>query len=403
MGLNSTPSGERIHIGFFGCTNSGKSSLVNAVTGQNLAVVSDVKGTTTDPVSKAMELLPLGPVMIIDTPGLDDKSTLGQKRIEKTMQILSKTDIGVLVVDASLGKTQFDRDIENQLKAKNIPYLVVFNKCELVDADKLSALLENEENALFASALTGQNINELKGKIGTLAKDFKNQKFIVGDLLKEDDVVVMVTPIDESAPKGRIILPQQMVLREILDAGAIAVVTKETQLEKTLKTLSGDDIRLVITDSQVFDYVSKIVPKKTPLTSFSILMARYKGFLKTAVEGVKKLSSLNDGDTVLISEGCTHHRQCNDIGSVKIPKWLSEYTKKNLNLRFSSGGSFPEDLSGISLVIHCGGCMLPEREVLTRMNRSNGQNVAFTNYGTFIAFRGGILERSIEFFKNELK
>lgn len=396
MGLNDTPSGERIHIGFFGCRNAGKSSLVNAVTGQNLSVVSDTKGTTTDPVTKAMELLPLGPVLIIDTPGLDDEGNLGLLRVQKAKQILRKTDIAVLVADATTGLNDTDKSIIDSFKTANIPYIIAYNKSDL-----LKDIPDTDENSIYVSALTKNGIHELKEKIAHFVKSSDDTKKLVGDFVKTDDVVVLVTPIDESAPKGRLILPVQMALRDILDANATAVITKETELEKTLSSLKSAP-NLVITDSQVFGLVSKIVPKEIPLTSFSILMARYKGFLKTAVKGVRAISTLKDGDTVLISEGCTHHRQCNDIGSVKIPAWLKQSTKKNLNIEITSGTEFPDDLSKYSLVVHCGGCMLPNREIIYRMRSANSQNVPFTNYGTFIAYVNGILERSIEILSNEL-
>ena len=385
MGLNDTPSANRLHIGFFGCRNAGKSSLVNAVTGQDMAVVSDVKGTTTDPVTKTMELLPLGPVVIIDTPGIDDEGALGEKRIEKTRQILSKTDIAVLVVDSKKGLSPADKELVGIFKEKNIPFIIAYNKCDMAKADA--------ENGIMISAKTGENIHELKERIGALRPNTSERR-IIGDLIEKGDTIILVTPIDESAPKGRLILPQQQTIRDILDSGAIAIVTKESELEMTLAALK-DKPRMVVTDSQVFGVVKEILPPDMPLISFSILMARYKGFLKTAVEGIKAIDSLNDGDTVLIAEGCTHHRQCNDIGTVKIPNWLLKHTGKNLQFKTCSGNEFPQDLGGISLVIHCGGCMLNEREVSSRCERALSSGVPFTNYGTVIAHINGILDRSL--------
>ena len=391
MSLNDTPSGERIHIGFFGRRNAGKSSLVNAVTGQELAVVSDVKGTTTDPVYKAMELLPLGPVEIIDTPGFDDEGALGELRVKKTRQILAKTDIAVLVIDGTSPVSEWDNELVRLFRDKDIPYIVVYNKAD----EKVCPV--SDENTIAVSAKSGQNIHELKEKIASLAKNSGNDRRIVGDLLSPDDVVILVTPIDAAAPKGRMILPQQQTLRDVLDADAAAMVTKETQLAMTLERLAAPP-KMVITDSQAFGMVSKIVPESVPLTSFSILMARYKGFLDTAVEGASAISRLRDGDTVLISEGCTHHRQCGDIGSVKLPALLKKYTGRELNITLSSGRDFPEDLSPFSLVIHCGGCMLNEREMLYRRRTAELQGVPFTNYGIAIACMNGILKRSLGIF-----
>lgn len=391
MSLNSTPSSERVHIGFFGRRNAGKSSIVNAVTGQELSVVSDVKGTTTDPVYKSMELLPLGPVTIIDTPGFDDEGALGELRVQKTRQILNKTDIAVLVVDSSIGITAVDSELIEMFTAKKLPYIIVYNKSDIFQ--KISC----GENEISASALSGANINELKEKIAALAKSEGDSRRIVGDLISKEDFVVLVTPIDEAAPKGRLILPQQQTIRDILDAGAMAIVTKETQLAQTLAKL-GTKPAMVITDSQAFGIVSKIVPADIPLTSFSILMARYKGFLETAVKGAAAIGRLSDGDRVLISEGCTHHRQCGDIGSVKLPALLKKYTGKTLEIELSSGRDFPDDLSPFSLVIHCGGCMLNAREVEYRRKTAEDALVPFTNYGTAIACMNGILRRSLEIF-----
>lgn len=386
MSLNATPSAERIHIGFFGRTNAGKSSVVNKVTDQNLAIVSDISGTTTDPVSKAMELLPLGPVVIIDTPGFDDESELGTLRMEKTKNVITKCHIAVLVVDATVGLTDTDRSLIKLFEEKEIKYIVAYNKCDLKKAD-----------GFCISAETGEGINELKEKIASLAPKEKEQK-IAGDLIDEGDIVVLVTPIDESAPKGRLILPQQQTIRDILDAGGMAIVTKETELEKTLKSLKNPP-KMVICDSQVFRYVSQIVPDSIPLTSFSILMARYKGFLDIALSGIEAIDNLEDGDTVLIAEGCTHHRQCEDIGTVKIPAGLKRHTGKTLNIKTVSGTEFYDDLSGVALIIHCGGCMLNDKEIKSRMERALAQNVPVTNYGLALAHFSGILERSLEILK----
>lgn len=391
MSLNDTPSGERVHIGFFGRRNAGKSSVVNAVTGQELSVVSDVKGTTTDPVTKAMELLPLGAVVIIDTPGFDDEGDLGELRVKKTKQILNRTDIAVLVIDSTVGMTETEHQLVRLFKDKDIPYIIAYNKSDILNKSVGS------ENEISISAVDKTNIHELKEKIAALVRTDNSGKKIVGDLISEEDVIVLVTPIDEAAPKGRIILPQQQTLRDILDTGAIAAVTKEFQLEATLKKLSSKP-KMVITDSQAFAMVSKIVPEDIPLTSFSILMARYKGFLETAVAGAAAIPMLKDGDSVLISEGCTHHRQCGDIGSVKLPALLKNTTEKKLNICLTSGREFPEDLSPYSLVIHCGGCMLNEREVTYRRKTAEDQEVPFTNYGIALAYMNGILKRSLEIF-----
>lgn len=389
MGLNSTPSGERIHIGFFGRRNAGKSSVVNAVTGQDLAVVSDTLGTTTDPVYKAMELLPLGPVMIIDTPGFDDEGSLGELRIKKTKQVLNKTDVAVLIVDAQQGLSDTDRQLISMFEAKKLPFIIVYNKSDLLDNIKSS-----KDNEIYISAKDKINIYELKEKIGKLSAVQSNQKRLVGDLLNEGDFVVLVVPIDSSAPKGRLILPQQQAIRDILEAGAISIVTRDTELKHTLENL-GKKPEMVITDSQAFKQVAKDVPEDIKLTSFSILMARYKGLLNSAVRGAKAIDSLENGDKVLISEGCTHHRQCEDIGTVKLPNWLKKHTGKQLEFAFSSGTEFPEDLSKYKLIIHCGGCMLNEREVRYRMKCAEDQGVPITNYGTAIAFMNGILKRSL--------
>ena len=390
MSLNSTPSANRVHIGFFGCRNAGKSSLVNAVTGQELAVVSDVKGTTTDPVSKAMELLPLGPVVIIDTPGYDDEGALGEKRVRKTKQTLNKTDIAVLVVDGTRGMNKYDFELLSIIKEKNIPYIIVYNKS---DAGEAVSVIDGE-NCIAVSAEKNENIYELKERIGKLMPS-DDGKTLVDGIMSAGDTAVLVIPIDEAAPKGRLILPQQQVIRDILDIGGCAVVTKETELAETLDRLK-DKPKVVITDSQAFAMVSKIVPEDVPLTSFSILMARYKGFLETAYRGVHAIDELSDGDTVLIAEGCTHHRQCGDIGTVKIPRWLAAHTGKKIEIKTCSGTEFPEDLTPYAAVIHCGGCMLSEREVQYRMKCALDFGVPFTNYGICIAYVTGILERSVK-------
>jgi [FeFe] hydrogenase H-cluster maturation GTPase HydF len=396
MELNKTPSSNRIHIGFFGKRNSGKSSIVNAVTGQDLAVVSDVKGTTTDPVYKSMELLPLGPVMIIDTAGIDDEGALGELRVKKTRQVINKTDVAVLVIDSEYGKTKEDEELITLLKEKKINYIIVYNKSDLLVQEPLES-----DNAILVSAKTGYNINALKEKIAALAVTEKPPRKIVGDLINPLDFVVLVTPIDKAAPKGRLILPQQQTIRDILDTGAVAIVVKDTELRETLENLSKKP-KLVITDSQVFAKASADTPEGIFLTSFSILFARYKGNLKTAVKGVKALESLQDGDTVLISEGCTHHRQCDDIGTVKLPRWIQNYTQKQLDFRFTSGTEFPDDLSEYKLVIHCGGCMLNEREMKYRQKCTVDQHVPITNYGVMISHIQGILKRSIAMFPDIL-
>ena len=401
MGLNSTPSSERVHIGIFGKRNAGKSSVINAITNQNLAIVSDIKGTTTDPVSKAMELLPLGPVMIIDTPGLDDVGELGKMRIQKSYQVLNKSDIGILVVDGTLGQTDEEKALINKFKEKNIPYIVVMNKLDLVREQQ--NIDENEinskSNTIWVSSTTKENIYELKEMIAKQAPTDEPKFKIVGDLLNPSDFVVLVVPIDKAAPKGRLILPQQQTIRDILEANANAIVVKENELKNTLKNL-GKKPKLVITDSQVFSKVSTDTPKDILLTSFSILFARYKGDLKETVKGVKTLENLKDNDTILISEGCTHHRQCDDIGTVKIPKWITKYTNKKINFEFTSGTEFPYDLSKYKMIIHCGGCTLNEREMKYRVKCAQDQNIPFTNYGILIAYTQGILKRTLEPFSD---
>ena len=388
MGLNDTPSSERIHIGFFGKRNVGKSSVVNAVTGQELAVVSEIKGTTTDPVYKAMELLPLGPVMIIDTPGIDDEGMLGEKRVKKTRQILNRSDIAILVTDITQEPDQVEIDLVALFKEKQIPYVIVRNKSDL-----LAESYVGTDHECPVSALTGEGIYSLKEKIAHLADVDAGKKQIVGDLLNPSDVVILVIPIDKAAPKGRLILPQQQTIRDILEAGAAALVVKETEFKGIMERM-GRKPAMVITDSQVFARVSDETPQEIPMTSFSILMARYKGFLEEAVRGVTAISRLKEGDKVLISEGCTHHRQCNDIGTVKIPGWIRKFLGAPVEIETTSGREFPEDLSEYSLVIHCGGCMLNEREMRYRMKCAQDQNVPFTNYGICIAYMQGILERS---------
>ncbi len=389
MSLNETTSSERVHIGFFGNTNAGKSSLVNKVTSQNTALVSEISGTTTDVVRKAMELLPIGPVMIIDTPGFDDESILGEKRIENTKKALQTVDIAVLVCDATRGKTSTDSKLEELFKEKKIPHITLFNKADLVD--------NKDENLFYISAETGEGVEELKKKLGALAPEKSNKMNIVDSFVKKGDIVVLVTPIDESAPKGRIILPQQNVLRNLLDIGAISVVVQVEELEATLKNL-GKKPAAVITDSQAFNTVSKIVPDDILLTSFSILFAKYKGVLDEAVKAVGKIEQLKDGDKILVAEGCSHHRQCNDIGTVKIPNWIKKHTGKDIQFKFTSGREFPDDVTEYALVLHCGGCMITERDVMSRMEKAKTQNIPFTNYGITIAYMNGILKRSIEVF-----
>ncbi len=392
MSLNSTVSAERTHIGFFGLRNAGKSSVVNAVTGQSLALVSDVKGTTTDPVKKAMELLPLGPVVIIDTPGVDDEGELGMMRVKRAKQVLNYADIAVLVVDASKGMTDSDSELVSLFESKNLPYVIAYNKADLIDN-----IPDETEKEIYVSAVRGLNIERLKEKIAEAAKTEKNEKRVVADIINAGDTVVLVVPIDSAAPKGRLILPQQQTIRDILEAGASAVVTRDTELVQTLEALKNPPA-LVVTDSQVFGYVSSALPDGVPLTSFSILFARYKGNLPTLAKGAAVLDKLSDGDKVLISEGCTHHRQCNDIGTVKLPGWIKKHSGKELEFEFTSGGEFPEELSQYALVVHCGGCMLNEREMQYRIRQAEDSGVPITNYGTAIAHMNGILKRSLEPF-----
>lgn len=392
MSLNDTASGERVHIAFFGLRNAGKSSLVNAITGQELSLVSDIKGTTTDPVQKSMELLPLGPVVIIDTPGLDDEGTLGEMRVRRARQILSKTDLAVLVVDATLGLQEDDQTLCSLFAERSIPYLIAWNKCDLLSDCPTPAAHE-----IYVSASRGDRIHELKKKLAQLLPKAEKPRELIRDLLNPGDLVILVTPIDEAAPKGRLILPQQQTLREILDHHAFALVVQDTELPNALASLAVKP-RLVVTDSQAFRRVSAVVPSDILLTSFSILFARYKGDLSTVVHGAAALDRLSDGDRILISEGCTHHRQCGDIGTVKLPGWLRAYTGKDLQFSFTSGAEFPDDLSDYSLVVHCGGCMLNEREMHSRLEACQKQNVPVTNYGTAIAQAHGILRRSLSPF-----
>ena len=438
MSLNSTPSADRIHIGIFGRRNAGKSSIINAITGQNLAIVSDVKGTTTDPVLKAMELLPLGPVVLIDTPGLDDEGSLGQLRIQKAKQMLNKTDIALLVIDDTVGLTDADREILSLIQKKEIPYLLVRNKCDLKmephDFPQMPPSPEDfpEDRQIAVSAKTGVHIHELKERIAALVPKGTHSRRIIGDLVASGSLVLLVVPIDSAAPKGRLILPQQQTIRDLLDAGAAAVVVRDTELSDTLMRLH-DQISLVVTDSQIFPKVAAIVPPEIPLTSFSILFARYKGNLETVVRGAQALDDLQDGDTILISEGCTHHRQCEDIGTVKLPRWIREHVQKSsetnsetnsekspevpkgtfrdckqppiqqkeLRFEFTSGAEFPADLSPYRMIIHCGGCMLNEREMKYRLSCANDAGIPITNYGTAIAHMKGILKRSTEIFRHK--
>lgn len=396
MSMNDVVSAERVHIGFFGCRNAGKSSLVNAVTAQELAVVSDTAGTTTDPVKKSMELLPIGPVVIVDTPGFDDEGALGEKRVARTRAVLRTIDVAVLVVDAACGVRKTDRELLALIEERKLPYLVAWNKADLnIPSAELPGVQADRQ--LSVSAKCGDGIEALKNAIGALVKEQRREVPLVADLIHAGDLLLLVVPIDSAAPKGRLILPQQQTIRDILDADARALVVKENEVARTLAELAKPPA-LVITDSQAFGKVARDVPPSVPLTSFSILMARYKGFLELAVSGAAKLDALADGDRVLVCEGCTHHRQCGDIGTQKLPKWLLDYTGRELKLEFASGKGFPEDLSGYALVLHCGGCMLTEREVLARMELASAQGIAVTNYGTAIAQMHGILKRSLSVF-----
>lgn len=391
MSMNEMPAAERVHISFFGCRNAGKSSLVNAVTGQAVSVVSEVKGTTTDPVSKTMELLPLGPVVITDTPGFDDAGGLGSLRVERTRQILRRTDLAVLVADSTAGLQETDRELLRLFGERNIPFLVAMNKQDLCRT------VPEDDRTVAVSALTGEGIRELKERMARLLPGRAAEKRLIADLVRPADCVVLVCPIDESAPKGRLILPQQHAIRDLLEAGALPLVTRETELPDALSTLAAPP-RMVVTDSQAFRAVAPLVPEEIPLTSFSILMARYRGFLETAVRGVAALSRLHDGSRVLMAEGCTHHRQCNDIGTVKIPRWLREHTGCAVGIDTCSGPDFPENLAPYDAVIHCGGCMITEKEVQARRDMAAAQDVPFTNYGLVIAHITGVLERSLRLF-----
>lgn len=393
MGLNQTPAANRVHIGFFGKRNAGKSSLVNAVTGQSLAIVSPVKGTTTDPVYKTMELLPIGPVMIIDTPGIDDEGQLGRERVKKTRQVLNKTDVAVLVVDAQAGMSDVDEEMIHLFKEKEIPYVIALNKSDLCAVCSFGA----DDPRIWVSAKDGAGVYNLKEKIAHLAVKEVPEQRIAADLLKPDDFVVLVVPIDSAAPKGRLILPQQQTIRDILEADAVSIVVKDTELKQTLKML-GKKPKMVITDSQAFKRVAEDTPEDILLTSFSILFARYKGNLESAVRGVSALNQLEAGNKILISEGCTHHRQCDDIGTVKIPRWIKEYTGKDFQYEWSSGTEFPENLKDYGLIVHCGGCMLNEREMKYRQKYAGEQGIPMTNYGILIAQTQGILRRSLEPF-----
>ena len=401
MSMNQTPMSERVHIGFFGRRNAGKSSVMNAVTGQDLAVVSDVKGTTTDPVYKSMELLPLGPVVMMDTPGIDDEGELGSLRVKKSYQVLNKTDVAVLVIDGSVGASPEDAAVLDRIRKKGIPFVTVINKKELMrpeaEAGVKDALMLEDSQLISVSAAEGDGICGLKEKIAEIARAEEPEKYLVRDLLEKGDVAVLVVPIDSAAPKGRLILPQQQTIRDILEAGAISVVVREKELTEALSKLSSKP-KMVITDSQAFAQVAKDTPNDVLLTSFSILMARYKGNLEQAVRGVTALDHLKDGDTVLISEGCTHHRQCDDIGTVKIPRWIREYTGKEIRIETTSGTEFPDDLTKYKLIIHCGGCMLNEREMKYRLSCAEDQGVPMTNYGIMIAYVKGILKRSVQVF-----
>lgn len=393
MSLNQTPSAERLHIGIFGRRNAGKSSIINAITGQETALVSDVKGTTTDPVYKSMELLPLGPVVLMDTPGLDDEGPLGELRVRKSREVLQKADIALLVVDGVLGMEREDRQLERELKERKIPFLIVYNKRDCCS----KVFGQSAEEGLWVSARTGEGIHELKERLSCLRPLETGKKRLVGDLLKPLDLVVLVVPIDKSAPKGRLILPQQQTIRDILESGAVSVVVRDTELADTWKLL-GRKPRLVITDSQVFERAARETPKDIALTSFSILFARYKGSLSQTAAGAWALEELKDGDRVLIAEGCTHHRQCEDIGTVKLPRWIREYTGREPEFVFSSGRDFPKDLSGFCMVIHCGACMLQEREMQNRLDAAAQAGIPATNYGIAIAYMKGILKRSLEPF-----
>lgn len=398
MGMNQTPTSERVHISFFGKRNAGKSSVINAVTGQDLAIVSSVMGTTTDPVYKSMELLPLGPVVVIDTPGIDDEGELGALRVRKSYQVLNKTDIAILVVDSTTGKGEEEFALLHKFHEKHIPYLVVYNKIDLLSVEKIKNLaMSVRAGEVLVSAADGMNIQELKEKIATLKPEDTHQYPLIQDLIEPLDLVILVVPIDKAAPKGRLILPQQQTIRDILERGALSLVVRDTELKSTLDHFLAQGVcpKLVVTDSQAFARVSKDVPENITLTSFSILFARYKGELETQLKGVVALSSIEDGDHILIAEGCTHHRQCGDIGTCKMPEWIRNYTGKEPVFEFTSGTEFPDDVSSYKMVVHCGGCMLNEREMKYRIACCQDQGVPITNYGILIAQVTGILKRSL--------
>ena len=398
MGMNQTPASERVHISFFGKRNAGKSSVINAVTGQDLAIVSSVMGTTTDPVYKSMELLPLGPVVVIDTPGIDDEGELGALRVRKSYQVLNKTDIAILVVDSTTGKGEEEFALLHKFHEKHIPYLVVYNKIDLLSVEEIKNLaMSVRAGEVLASAADGMNIQELKEKIATLKPEDTHQYPLIQDLIEPLDLVILVVPIDKAAPKGRLILPQQQTIRDILERGALSLVVRDTELKSTLDHFLAQGVcpKLVVTDSQAFARVSKDVPENITLTSFSILFARYKGELETQLKGVAALSSIEDGDHILIAEGCTHHRQCGDIGTCKMPEWIRNYTGKEPVFEFTSGTEFPDDVSSYKMVVHCGGCMLNEREMKYRIACCQDQSVPITNYGILIAQVTGILKRSL--------
>ena len=398
MGMNQTPASERVHISFFGKRNAGKSSVINAVTGQDLAIVSSVMGTTTDPVYKSMELLPLGPVVVIDTPGIDDEGELGALRVRKSYQVLNKTDIAILVVDSTTGKGEEEFALLHKFHEKHIPYLVVYNKIDLLSVEEIKNLaMSVRAGEVLASAADGMNIQELKEKIATLKPEDTHQYPLIQDLIEPLDLVILVVPIDKAAPKGRLILPQQQTIRDILERGALSLVVRDTELKSTLDHFLAQGVcpKLVVTDSQAFARVSKDVPENITLTSFSILFARYKGELETQLKGVAALSSIEDGDHILIAEGCTHHRQCGDIGTCKMPEWIQSYTGKEPVFEFTSGTEFPDDVSSYKMVVHCGGCMLNEREMKYRIACCQDQGVPITKYGILIAQVTGILKRSL--------
>lgn len=398
MEMNQTPASERVHISFFGKRNAGKSSIINAVTGQDLAIVSSVMGTTTDPVYKTMELLPLGPVMVIDTPGIDDEGELGALRIRKSYQVLNKTDIAILVIDSTAGKGEEELELIHRFHKKGIPYLIVYNKIDLLSTEKIKDLaMSVRAGEVLVSASDGMNIQELKEKIASLKPEDTHKYPLIQDLIEPLDLVILVVPIDKAAPKGRLILPQQQAIRDILERGALSLVVRDTELKSTLDHFLAQGVcpKLVVTDSQAFARVSKAVPENITLTSFSILFSRYKGELETQLKGIAALSSIEDGDRILIAEGCTHHRQCGDIGTCKMPEWIRNYTGKKPVFEFTSGTEFPDDVSSYKMVVHCGGCMLNEREMKYRIACCQDQGVPITNYGILIAQVTGILKRSL--------